>query len=258
MGEHKRKKRIEAIYGTTASAETTEIIVNYDHSTGQVSFGADMTNVYSEVAYDRPKGPKVLSRIPQAEKKLSFAGGDALKENFDFIAAVDTNTRHIGGKEISVTGVVIATPMMIPGPKGLAEYWKFDVPFCLEFTGVKTKPENLGWAAALEQFKVRGLVTEAIRIGLIVDSDLGNIPDYNSLKMEFLPRIMLPPSVQLIYASSDSGKENVANKILATADSVSSQSLEAIATGKVPPNKTTMESPWYETMRFITANVVSR
>jgi hypothetical protein len=68
MGEAKRKKRSEAIYATTASAETTEIVATYDHSTGQMSFGADMVNVYSEVTYERSKGPKVLSRIPQTRR----------------------------------------------------------------------------------------------------------------------------------------------------------------------------------------------
>jgi hypothetical protein len=258
VGESKRKKRSEAVYGTTASAETTEIVVTYDHSTGRMSFGADMVNVYSEVTYQRAKGPKTLSRIPQTEREISFAGGDALKRNFEFVVAVDTNTRTIQGKQVSVTGVVTAKHTMLPGPNGLVEYWKFDVPFCIEFIGVKTKPENLGWATALEQLYLKGLIATTTKTGMVVESDLGNIPAYNSRKLEIVPGTMLPESVQLVYASSDAGKENIVNRILAVADSVSSQSLAAIQSGAVPFNNRTMDSPWYETMRMIAPQIVSR
>lgn len=99
MGEAKRKKRSEAIYGTTASKDTAEIAITFDHATGEVSFGADMINVYSEISYERPKGPKVLSRIPQVKKEISFSGGNALKQNYEFVVAVDTNTRTIKGSK---------------------------------------------------------------------------------------------------------------------------------------------------------------
>jgi hypothetical protein len=257
MGEAKRKKRSEAIYGTTASAETTEIAVTYDHSTGRVSFGADMVNVYSEVTYERRKGPKTLSRVPQTEREISFSGGDALKRNFDFVVAVDTNTREIQGKRVSVTGVVTAKHMIVPGPRGLTDYWKFDVPFCIEFVGVKTKPENLGWVATLEQLYLKAHIATTTRIGMIVDSDLGNIPAYNSRKTEVVPGTLLPENVQLVYASSDAGKENIVNKILAIADSVSSQSLAAVQSGAAPFNTTMIDSPWYETMRMIAPRVIA-
>ena len=257
MGEAKRKKRSEVIYGTTASNKTTEIAVTYDHSTGAVSFGGDMINVYSEVTYERPKGPKTLSRVPQTEKEISFSSGDALKRNFDFVVAVDTNTRTIHGKQVSVTGVATAKHMIMPGPKGLVDYWKFDVPFCIEFVEVKAKPENLGWMAALEQLQVNGHIAAGPKIGMIVDSDLGNIPAYNSRKKEIVPGTLLPENVQLVYASSDAGKENLANKVLAIADSASSQVFSAIQSGAVPFNNTTIDSAWYESMRMITPRVAA-
>lgn len=157
---------------------------------------------------------------------------------------------------MSVTGVVTAKHMMLPAPTELAEYWKFDVPFCIECIEVKTKPENFGWVAALEQLHSKGYITTSTKVGMIVDSDLGNISAYNSRKKEVVPGTLLPANVQLIYASSDVGRENIVNKILAVADSVSSQSLAAIQSGAVPFNHIRIESPWYETMRMISPNVV--
>ena len=78
----------------------------------------------------------------RGKKEISFSGGDALKRNFYFVVAVDTNTRTVHGKQVSVTGVVTAKHMMMPGPNGLVDHWKFDVPFYIEFAGVKTKPEK--------------------------------------------------------------------------------------------------------------------
>jgi hypothetical protein len=222
-----------------------------------MSFGADMINVYSEVTYERPKGPKVLSRVPQSGREISFSGGDALKRNYEFVVAVDTNTALIQGKRVSVVGVVTARHMIVPGSKGLAAYWKFDVPFCIEFIEAKAPPENLGWVATLEQLYAKGFITTSTKVGMIVDSDLGNIPAYNNRKKDVVPGALLPENVQFIYASSDSGKENIVNKVLAIADSVSSQSLAAIRSGVTPFNCATMESPWYETMRMISPGTIT-
>lgn len=60
-----RKLRSEYIYGTT-SGEVSEFYLTVDQRTGAISFGQGMTTVYSERSYERPKGPKVLSRTPQS------------------------------------------------------------------------------------------------------------------------------------------------------------------------------------------------
>lgn len=65
-----------------------------------------MTNVYSQVSYERPKGPKVLSRVPLQSSTLSFEIQRALLKNFDYLVAVDTNTRIINTRNVSVTAVV--------------------------------------------------------------------------------------------------------------------------------------------------------
>jgi len=49
------------------------------------------------------------------------------------------------------------------------------------------------------------------KIALIVDSDLPNIELYNSYSKPIYNEFRLPYNFRLIYASSDSGKENIAN-----------------------------------------------
>lgn len=64
MTKSNKKRRDSSIFATT-KREVSEISLTVDRMTGEILFGQEMTNVYSEVSYGRPKGPKVLSRIPQ-------------------------------------------------------------------------------------------------------------------------------------------------------------------------------------------------
>lgn len=247
--EPRRKKRNEYIYGTTAG-DVTEIVVNTDPATGEISFGQEMTDVYSEVTYDRPKGEKVLSRLPQRHPELSFDASLALKKNYDFVCAVDTNTKLIQGKLVSVVAVVRARGNTLPEPDGLNTYWKFDIPFCLEYVGLRVeKPENFGWMEALRSLKARNFIDKSMRIGLIVDSDLGRLKAFNTRKEPVDRGQMLPDKVQLIYASADSGRENILNVVLGRADLVASDMLTRIETGAIPFNQNLADNPHFERER---------
>lgn len=148
-----RKPRTDYIYGTT-TGETSKILIHVDPTTGKISFGQGMREVYLERSYERPKGPKVVSRIPQAAPDLSFDEVGALDDNFDHLFAFDTNTRVIDGKTISVVGVVIIADVA-PRPGDRGRTWQFGVPFCLEYGGLKTKlvrQHGLDTADAPEEF----------------------------------------------------------------------------------------------------------
>lgn len=247
-----RKKRIEHIYGTTAG-EVSEIVMTVDERTGEIQFGGAMVNTYSEVSYERPKAPKVVSRIPQAASSLTFHSSTALFKNYDFLCAVDTNTRMLNDQKVSAVGVV--TFRQAPPPHGTSEYWALDVPFCWEFVGLRVeKPENFGWLAALEELTRRKLVAPEMRIGMVVDSDLGNLIDYNARRKPFFENRLLPDKLQLIYASADTGGESQLNRVLKVADSVSGQVLDAVATGAMAPNLRRVDSPYFEGQRIVLAS----
>lgn len=251
--DNEKKPRTEYIYGRTKGV-VSQLEFTVDTSTGEISFGPNVGNTYTEVTYDRAKGPKVLSRIPQEGEALTFSTDAALKKNYDFLCAVDTNTRVIQDKNVSATAVVIVTP--IPQDKGT--FWKFDVPFCLEFVELKEPRENFGWVAACEELWRAGKVTKTTRAGMIVDSDLGNINKFNQRKKPLLASFYLPPNLQLLYASSDAGKEYVVNQTLAVADSISTQTLDAIENGLAPFDHERVESPWYEGYRIIEPRNITR
>jgi hypothetical protein len=58
----------------------------------------------------------------------------------------------------------------------------------------------------------------AKRIGLLVDSDLGNHDKYNARELPIAGDFFLPEKYQLIYATSDSGKDNLLNKFMGLCD----------------------------------------
>ncbi|CAN7403812.1 hypothetical protein [Rhizobium sp. LjRoot254] len=244
-----RKTRNEHIYATTVGAES-ELSISINSQTGEIKFNKAMQNVYSEITYDRKKGPKILSRIPQSFGGAAFDPSDAIAKHYDFLCAVDTNTRIINGHKISVTGIVTFTEA--PPPPGASRYWKLDVPFCWEFRDLKVEAaENFGWQAALESLEERDFLSPSMKVGVVVDSDLGNLPQYNDRVKPFFEQRFLPPNVRLIYASADAGMEAITNRVLSVADSVSTQVLNAIENGDVEFNSKIVESPWYEGIRII-------
>lgn len=252
-----RKKRNEEIYATTVG-DVTEITVHFNALTGEVSFGGEMTNVYSERSYDRPKGPKVLSRVPQSDQKISFDAGPALKKNFDFICAVDTNTRVIQGKRVSVVAVVTVKSITLPERDGLKSYWKHDVPFCIEYVELSQNPENFGWIAAIQLLKARKFIDDSMRVGMIVDSDLGKLRSYNERKEPVGLGLYLPANIQLVYATSDAGKESIVNVSLGLADSAASQCLAKLEAGAIPFNERLANNPYFERDRIIGVDVVEQ
>lgn len=213
-----------------------------------------MVNTYSETSYERAKGPKVVSRIPQSHDSLTFDGSAALFRNYDFLCAIDTNTRSINGQLVSAVGVLhFWEGQTAPG---ISEQWDFEVPFCWEFVGLKVeKAENFGWLAAWEELTHRGLISPSVRVGMVVDSDLGNLLAYNARSKPFFENRTLPGNVTLIYASADTGGESLLNRALKIADSAASQVLDAVESGTVAMNTKRRESPYYEGVRIVAATV---
>jgi hypothetical protein len=202
-----RKPRTEYIYGTTLGGDS-RIVIHVDSATREISFGQRMENVYLERSCERPKGPKVVSRIPQAQAELLFDEAAAFDKNFDHLFAVDTNTKPVGEKTISVVGVVtIANAPSAPGDR--SRTWQFGVPFCLEYSDLRTKPEPFGWLEALGILAQQGRFIRGQRIGLIVDSELGALRAYNDRTMPVDTGRILPPGVTLVYASGDSAAAQV-------------------------------------------------
>jgi hypothetical protein len=65
------------------------------------------------------------------------------------------------------------------------------------------------------------------KIGVIVDSDLGNLNDYNQRMKPICDNYFLPAEFELIFAS-DKVTDNIFNRMIATCHKLSSIMLEKI------------------------------
>src|SRR5688500_18042810 len=146
---NKTKPRSERVLVTTKDV-VDSISISVDHETGKIRFDKPVINSYSETAYDREKGEKIISKVPLSPEGLSADPDAAIAANFDAVFSVDTNTWSLDGREVSATGIVACRKIFI-GTQGspLEPVWRYHTPLCFAFTGPRDKPERAGWALAM-------------------------------------------------------------------------------------------------------------
>lgn len=171
---------------------------------------------YSGTCYERLKGPKILQKFP-VSNELDFNFVNALRK-FDLIYAIDTNTKSF----ISVASLIKCE--LNPDEKGVHCSIEPITSFTFKY---EVAPENRSWIIAIKEIinKDGGL---AKRIGLVTDCNLGNIEKYNNKEIPLYENYFLPDNIKLIYASADSGSENLFNILLKDADDLATAILNEL------------------------------
>ncbi|MBW8312597.1 MAG: hypothetical protein K0M64_11270 [Rhizobium sp.] len=179
-----------------------------------------------ERSYERAKGPKVLSRIPvDGSARISSDPNTALLA-YDTIFSIDTNTRSIGGQEISIAAVVLGkwtqrSPSPILG---------FAPVHALEFRNVDCHPDLLALKQHIVQMEGDPNRSSAGLIAFIVDSHLGNLSKIASRELPVLDDCFFPEWADLLYAS-DAAKDSLVNMLLRASDSAANNLLQHIEGG---------------------------
>lgn len=186
-------------------------------------------NAYHTINFDRPKGPKILNKTPLDPNKLIIDSNLAL-EKFDRIFAIDTNTKTINDENVSVSCVVLCK---LSRDKNDLLIAKVAPIHCLEFRNIQGITENIAWMKAIQLITANPSYSVNMKLGIIVDSDLGNISSYNNRSKPFYSDFYLPQNIELIYASTDVGKEYLANKLISLCDKEATKLLEDIALNNV-------------------------
>lgn len=86
---------------------------------------------------------------------------------------------------------------------------------------------------------------------MIVDSYLGNLKSFNSRTNPIFEDFYLPQKYQLIYASSDTGKDLFTNFTLKQADKASTKCLKSLIDGNIPMNPKRVRSSFYSGIRYL-------
>jgi hypothetical protein len=156
--------------------------------------------------YERIKGPKFLFDIPFIKGNLSLNDGRIL-EKYDYIYAVDTNSKTIKDKLITV--ICFAR---FNSKTSIGDYFK---PTVLINENVS---EKMGWVELIRSILQDKEYKSDLKIAVVVDSDYGNIVKYNNRELPLIDNLYLPPNFDLIYASTDSGMEYLPNQLIAECD----------------------------------------
>lgn len=131
---------------------------------------------------------------------------------FHNLIAIDTNTNYFNGGKVSVTSAYHAMPMvsrisetrMLMGELALIETWNIKN---------SISPENFGWWKVLSS--IANLQSgEMGVVGLIVDSDLGNLDKYNSGSEPYFLDNVLPKNVELIYNSDQGDPSHLSTRLI--------------------------------------------
>jgi hypothetical protein len=155
------------------------------------------------------KEPKILHTSTSATSDTWFSTNHQLL-SYDHLIAIDTNTNQLNGSSVSITAAYHVIPKS-RNPENV--FCKARVLALIEFWNVVEKPENLGWwqtlqALADHPFEYAG------KIGLIVDSDLGNHQAFNDRTLPIFSDFFLPENVTIIYGSDKGGGEHLSTKMI--------------------------------------------
>ena len=175
------------------------------------------------LAYERPKGHKVLARANQNPSTI-FLDLNQTLTNYDHVFAIDTNTDPQTHKSVSVF-------MYLLDLRYDNAQWKFEprYPPAFIFNSDGSSPEKIGWCNAIRRITASSDIRGSIAI--FVDSELGRLSAINSKKESILDNFFLPDVFELIYASSDAGTEElIGNLAIKNCDRVARKILKQDST----------------------------
>jgi len=211
----KKPRRRYVEFSTTH--ETKDVVIGIASDASEIRFATEMSDAHAVTGYEREKGGfKVLNKIPGISDSISIGPERALSK-FDYLLAVDTNTKDIEGRPLSITGIVKAchdsgNDMGVSiAPRVVA---------LIEFRPTRREDaERLGWILALKLLVERSEIKLDDKIGMIVDHDMNAHSEINSRNQPVYGNEYLPGSVYLVYAY-DRG-EFTANRLIRIADKAS-------------------------------------
>ncbi len=188
----------------------------------------DPTSLRSQISYVREeKEDKVLTSSPtDSFAALGESFIDRLRKQFDYLIAVDTNTEltRIDGYKMSACSICcIVDPLA-----SVTEHTAYEhlAAYLILDSGDEGNAELLGWhLVATRHINTPFLRTK--RVGVVVDSELGDHVAINARTKPYYSNHMLPANMTLIYAS-DAAAETFLNGMIKMNDKNAGELIKAV------------------------------
>lgn len=176
--------------------------------------------------YNRKSGKlKVINLVKTNGARIDLNPNAALKQ-FDWLFAIDTNTRKHDNSVIGISCSILAEvsirePTMGPGIANQEWAAKVVPQAAFVFRNPGVNPEIVGWEELINRIRQSSKFVSGKKVGIIVDSELNLIGPINRREAPILSDHYLPEGFELLYASSDVGAGYPHNKLLRICDRTS-------------------------------------
>lgn len=220
---------MDAVYGNVIES-VTSLTVTID-ALGRVSIPEiDPASIQRRLTYEREgKKDKVIYAAPSTDFTHGTSQWCELKEHFDYLMAVDTNTLKVrkNGIRISVCSIYrFSNELVRLGPSDSAMHVESYL-ICDPCEDSSVSHEPLGWHLAISRHMLWAFQASK-RIGLITDHDLGKHADINAGRSTYFDEFVLPPGVKFLYASSDKA-DNFANQLIRHCDTAATKIMDRLS-----------------------------
>uniref|UniRef100_UPI004047A62A hypothetical protein n=2 Tax=Roseivirga sp. TaxID=1964215 RepID=UPI004047A62A len=145
---------------------------------------------------------------------------------FDVIIGIDTNSKIIENINHHV-GIASQILLDKSSTKSEPEIY-FETIKLLHVTGEIDKPENVNWKNLIEFILNHPHYSTSKKYVIVVDSDLGELNNYNARTKPIIQNYFLPDNFQLTYSSSDANNDEISNQLIAFCDKIANQALDEI------------------------------
>lgn len=183
--------------------------------------------------YQRPKSPKVLSEAPLDMARPLRYSPDYAVLSYQTIIAVDSNSRHLFGQEVSAAAVIFGKLNSEALPNPMLDVFPGPV---IEFRNVKGHPDLVAWREALKGIANNPNFNPAGKLALIVDSHLGDHAKIQAREIPIAGDFFLPEWASIFYAS-DAATDGLVNKMLRMADKAATALLDELGRGVELPQQ---------------------
>lgn len=228
---NKKKKRVPIIsphfgkHVEIAGLDLKNGIFSFYDSSGEKIIPASIT---IGNGYTRESGKtKILNQIRTNSDQINL-NPNANFDNFDWLFAIDTNTREYNDFIISIScsaffKIELEEPELIKDTANQKWAAKVTMQAAFIFKNPTVNPEVVGWQELINRIKQSPEFKDTLIVGIIVDSELGALSQFNRREQPIIGDHFLPDNFKLIYASSDVGREYPHNKLIRICDSTANK-----------------------------------
>lgn len=196
----------------------------------------DFAGSHLDVYYDRPSKKKVVLKLPITTKDFALSPS-AFLNYYDVLFAVDTNSRDFDGAVHSISAMCrLEIHSVTRELSGLTSKFTCNLNMfgaLIYAKNIRERIENWCWVKAIEAIQsLYPKFNSSLRVGLVVDSDLGKIEAYNQRTEPIHGNFYLPNNFWLIYASADASSNHLFHRMIRLCDREATLQLEAFTKTK--------------------------